>query len=226
MTEYPALPAMGLVQLLEAFDSAQELACSPWEFALPLESLRSAGLSETDLRRLIQRGRVEHGVERTGPASRHRTFSHPKSLRFDPTSCFILKPAGAAWARRVVPRPAIATGVRGKVAGFMRGPSVDLPTTPQWDKLHRVLWWGNVPLIRFRRPAPDLEAILTVFQRAGWGELMIEPLPAKNGGNRKRRLHDAIKRLNRAQHPHYVMFRGDGTGLGVRWEPWSDEDRE
>jgi hypothetical protein len=35
----------------------------------------------------------------------------------------------------------------------------------------------------------------------------------------KRRLHDTIARLNRNQRHPLLRFLGDGTALGLSWEP-------
>jgi hypothetical protein len=60
-----------LIQLLWAFDDAQELGDDAWQFALQLPALRAAGIPDVVLRRLVAQGLIEHAGRRRGrmPAS-------------------------------------------------------------------------------------------------------------------------------------------------------------
>ena len=71
---------------------------------------------------------------------------------------------------------------------------------------------------KFKRPAPELEVILSAFQRNGWPPSIKSPFPLRSGQNPKTRVHDAIKRLNVSLKHRFIVFHGDGTGLGVCWE--------
>ena len=50
----------------------------------------------------------------------------------------------------------------------------------------------------------------------GWALL---PQP---GQDSRRRLHEAIDRLNRNQINRLIRFRGNGNGRGILWEPIVD----
>ena len=54
-----------LAQLADADACARGEQCSPWEFAVEIESLVAAGLTTSDLRWLVKRGYVEHAEEIT-----------------------------------------------------------------------------------------------------------------------------------------------------------------
>jgi hypothetical protein len=70
----------------------------------------------------------------------------------------------------------------------------------------------------FRVPAGNQEAILAAFQEQRWPVRIDDPLPCRHGTDPKERLHAAIRRLNGRQLRRLLRFRGDGTGMGVRWE--------
>jgi hypothetical protein len=93
---------------------------------------------------------------------------------------------------------------------------------PVWEARSRRLWLGDRLLREFRHRAPNQITILQVFQEQDWTEAHIDdPLPIARGEHeedRKRRLHETIKNLNRGMPPGTIRFRGDGTGEGVVWE--------
>lgn len=89
---------------------------------------------------------------------------------------------------------------------------------PIWDPERRELRVGEMVVKRFRQPAQNQELILTVFEEDGWPERIDDPLPPDPVRDPKERLHDVIKKLNRAQDVALIRFHGDGTGTGVLWE--------
>lgn len=89
---------------------------------------------------------------------------------------------------------------------------------PNWDAKRRELRVNETVVKRFRQPAQNQELILAVFEEDGWPERIDDPLPPDPVRDAKERLHDVIKKLNRAQDVPLIRFRGDGTGTGVLWE--------
>jgi hypothetical protein len=145
--------AAGLALLLQAYEYARELACSPWDFAVEIQTLKDAGLTNSDLRWLLHEGHAEHAHERPRGQGKGRTFL-PGGLRLTDWSCFVLTAAGEAPARAAVvthKSPASA------------GP----PEVPYWDAALRELWVGDVLVKAFSRPAPNQEIILAAFEPAG-----------------------------------------------------------
>lgn len=88
---------------------------------------------------------------------------------------------------------------------------------PVWDSLHRTLLFAGNVVKQFGRPSPNAEALLEEFQRRNWARRIEDPLPSVPGRNRKRRLHETIQNLNRRLDCPILIFRGDGSGKGVRW---------
>jgi hypothetical protein len=89
---------------------------------------------------------------------------------------------------------------------------------PRWDALTRTLYFGDCIVKRFRRHSPNAELILQAFEEQGWPFRIDDPLPVWRGHSQKRRLHESIQNLNRRLGCRLLIFRGDGSGKGIRWE--------
>src|SRR5213078_1010477 len=102
-----------------------------WDFAVEIHSLRSAGLTNTDLRWLVCNGYVEQVIETTQPQEAQRAFRPARNLMLCKRSCFVLTPAGAALARGegLTPRK------RGtpEQAPPPAEPRAAPPQVPRWD---------------------------------------------------------------------------------------------
>jgi hypothetical protein len=90
---------------------------------------------------------------------------------------------------------------------------------PHWDGRSLQLWWRGQCIREYRNDAANQRLILDTFEARGWPNRLSDPLPRQSGINVKVRLRETIKGLNQGQRPWRLRFRGDGTGLGVRWEP-------
>ena len=88
---------------------------------------------------------------------------------------------------------------------------------PKWNGERHLLRVGDKIVKEFKVPSANQEAILTAFEEEGWPERIDDPLTPVGRIDPKRRLHDAIKGLNRNQKNSLIRFRGDGTGEGVQW---------
>ena len=188
-----------LEDLLSAHEHAQHVNIDQWQFAVELSELRSAGLSRTEIRRLIHEGLVEHAFETTDAKDGDREFRPPGSTRFTDASCFVLTDAGVEFA--------ISLGSRSTE-----------PLRPQWNLQDRELTFDGELVKRYRVPAQNQEAILTAFEEEAWTRCIDDPLPPIPNQCPKRRLHDTIKSLNKHHRKSLIRFRGDGTGEGVIWE--------
>jgi hypothetical protein len=199
-------PALRLLKAARAYAEAEGRCL--WDFAVEIDSLRSAGLSSSDLRLLTCRGLVEHAAETAGHGKEDRVFRGHGLLTFTRRTCFILTDAGAA----------VATGL--DLGG---PPRVPLPPArasllPRWHGGRRELWLGEALVKRFRVPADNQELILAAFEEEAWPPRLDDPLPPKGDLNPKRRLAEAIHRLNGCQRQPLLHFFGDGHGSGICWE--------
>jgi hypothetical protein len=70
---------------------------------------------------------------------------------------------------------------------------------------------------KFKRPAENQELILSVFEEEGWPETIDDPLSATSGVCSRRRLVEAVKRLNRHQEQPLIRFSADTTHARIYW---------
>lgn len=217
--------ADALELLGRSYRYAQELACRRWEFAVELAALREAGFSTSDLRFLISKRLIDHGLETTMPGDKRRHFRKGQRSRLCERSCFVLSDEGV---RLLAGR----TGPSGDTApgnGFPGGCAADRASNgssqlengkplPHWDSSRHELRVGGRLVKQFKQPSPNQETILMAFEEEQWLARIDDPLPPVAEQCPKRRLHDAIKCLNRNHKSRLVRFRGDGTGEGVVWE--------
>ncbi|MCA9216092.1 MAG: hypothetical protein KDB27_23655 [Planctomycetales bacterium] len=212
--------ASALRQLLDAYRYAEDAQCSFWDFAVEISTLRTLGLTNTDLRWFVRKQYVEHRREVTDVQDNGREFRSTGDLSFSPTSCFVLTQRGVAIASRyasdhqqkaVEPKKPAANG-----NGSNGNNSNHL--CPRWDHEKRHLTLGQRTVKQFKWRAANQEMILAAFEEEGWPARIDDPLPPHDEQDPKRRLSDAIKCLNRKQLYPAIRFRGDGTGEGVIWE--------
>jgi hypothetical protein len=205
--------AAALRALLEAHTYAASLSQDVWQFALGIVSLRQGGLSHNDIRWLLYRKYVLHGMETTQPGEERRTFRDAGVMRFERRSCFVLTEVGKTFAREEGCAPVVEQPTLAPVNVI--APSVIVPT---WDRDRQELRLGQELVKCFKTPAPNQELILAAFQEEGWPVHIYDPLPPQPEQDSRRRLHDTINSLNRNQKKPLVRFMGDGSGQGVRWD--------
>ena len=194
--------------LIEAIDTARQLGLDPWDFALDLAGLRALGVSDSELRWAIVMGYVEHRMEVTAGGAAHRSFVEVPNLQLTERSCFVLTAGGEDYA----------AAARNGSGARLFVPTVRLARIPEWEAGRRLLRIGDAIVKEFKVPAGNQELILAAFQELGWPAAIDDPLPPRDGLDRKRRLHDTINSLNRNQRRPLLKFRGKGDGQGVCWE--------
>jgi hypothetical protein len=183
-----------------------ELRLDPWEFAVSLTELLAAGLTGTDVRRLVAGGLAEHAHERLRLGSDRRSFHPMTNLALTARTCFVLTPAGERLLKQWDGRVALN--------GNDHSPALLLP---RWDAERRQLWYGDQLVKWYRQPADSQQTILAAFEEEGWPPRIDDPLPKVHGIMPRDRLHDTLKRLNRDQLATLLLFRRDGSGEGVEW---------
>ncbi|MBW3543604.1 MAG: hypothetical protein KY476_25415 [Planctomycetes bacterium] len=235
------LPA--LEELWRSAAYAQQLQCDHWDFAVEIATLRSFGLTNSDLRWLVLAGFVEHARDVTPVGEDGRQFRATGNLRFTNRSSFVLTARGRQAAAEagitadvweafdsLRPRTAEATPYAENGKGHRNGrteivlpssptaTSLEPPVKPQWDPDRHELRVGRELVKVYKLPSPNQETILTAFEEEGWPPRVDDPLPPVLEMDSQRRLHDTIRSLNRKQKSRLLKFMGDGTGQGVRWE--------
>jgi hypothetical protein len=206
---------VALRQLLGALDHADNLSRPAWEFAVGRDCLRELGLTDNDLRWLICKGYVEHGIEQTGFKSRKRVFRRIPNLALHDRSCFVLTQAGLSFARRAA--RLARRDPDGKAVSDSYGHDEDKARElPDWDKRSHTLYWRGKVVKHYKGHAVNQEAVLNAFKKHKWASCVAVALPADAGVSAKERLHNTIKNLNRSVRPS-LCFRQEGSGTRVRW---------
>jgi hypothetical protein len=207
-----------LCMLMQASEYAAELGQDAWNFAVELEVLRTANVSNSDLRWLASMSYIEHAVETTRLADGGRNFRRTRPMIFPDGTCFVLTAAGSAAAGEICNPTSMAANDILEVPRRRTAMPDESPDRPQWDHQRRQVRCGGQVVKEFKLPAPNQETILTAFEEEGWPPRIDDPLPPVADLDPRRRLHDTIKALNRKQKHDVVRFMGDGNGEGVRWE--------
>ena len=208
-----------LEELARAATYALEADCSPWDFAVEIETLTNAGLTTSDLRWLVIKGYLEHAYEITGDGDAQRRFQPCRHLAFGKRTCFVLTDLGS---RLTAPQ---ALGVARICAGGLPGKDAAPPSPvesaeelPSWDNQRRILRVGERIVKQYRVPSLCQQAILDAFEEEGWPPAIDDPLPPQFDQDPKRRLRDTVKSLNTSQTNALLRFRSDGSGCRVLWE--------
>lgn len=212
LKQYRFLQSLEL--LLQAHDYARELGCTSWDFAVELSGLQALGISANDLRWLLAKGLAEHAVEVAVAPGQHRTFGLRRDWVLEARSCFILTPAGVAFAQQQLESEGVLCLSLAQVAA-VKGSNPQ----PNWDQMRRTLCYQENVVKQYKVPAPNQELILAAFEEEDWPYRIDDPLPQVQLIEPKRRLHDTINALNRHHRTPSLRFMGDGQGEGICWEP-------
>ncbi|GAA5508618.1 hypothetical protein [Novipirellula caenicola] len=224
--------------LLQAYRYALNVQDELWDFALEIDLICSSGLTINDLRWLVAKDFLAHGIETSVRGDPHRRFQLSEGYNFAPTTCVMLTERGAAFVERFLNEcssstkadrdhwfaasfeEAFAVHENRSESGRDRLPSKSVlcNVKPCWDAAARELRLASTVVKRFRVPARNQETILCVFEEEGWPECIDDPLPIHRSIAPQTRLHDAINRLNRHQANPLLSFHGNGKGTGIAWK--------
>lgn len=218
-----ALLTTALEMLWQAYRYAARAGADVWEFAVEIDEFRRAQVSNSELRWLLSQGYVAHAQETASKDGRRRFRRTPSAAMTD-TSCFIIAAAGVALLESLdVAAPSkkskaqrSSTRSRDAKRSVMRRSAVE--ANPAWDAQRRELSIGGRLVKRLRQQSSNQQAILDAFAAAGWPRRIADPLPLVPAQCPKRRLHDAVKCLNRHHRHEAIRFSGNGSGAGVLWE--------
>ncbi len=207
-------PAVGaaIAELAVAHDYARDAGCDPWQFAVEISRLADLGLTNSDLRWLVEKGYATHAREITEPGDPTRKFVAGSNTAFARDARFLLTDAGLYLAGGNRAMPMLL-----RIADHASPMETASAGMPHWDSNDGTLHFCGHVVKRIRRPSPNQATVLTAFEEEGWPDQIDDPLPPTVRIDSKRRLHDTIKWLNRHHEIRVLCFTGDGTGEGVRW---------
>jgi len=207
-----------LMLLAKAHEFARDLQTDVWQFAVDLESLEAKGLSHNDLRWLVAKGYLECAVETHARKEGVRAFRPWDKLHFCDQACFVLTADGLTLERGEAGHYSVTVSQPAIVPAGEAGKLLLSGEIPEWRLDQRELWLGLYLVKRFPVPAENQELLLRAFQEQHWIKCMDDPLPPTDGIDAKRRLNQAIRRLNEKQTNPLIRFHGNGNGTGVRWD--------
>ena len=191
-----------LVQLREAHDLGVAAGRPKLEFVLPLTGLLPGGSSLPAMIWLVYGKYAQHYIE--SMRSGRRVLRPAKNHVICAASCFLLTKSGLKLAQGVEPNDS-------------RRERPARPAVPHWDRTNRELWVGDRLVLRLTRRAKNQILILEAFEEEGWPAHIFDPLPGDPTKKRKR-LRNAIERLNASQLANLLRFHANGSGDGIRWE--------
>jgi hypothetical protein len=200
----------GLLLLWKAFNKAQQQQPPLEVLAIPLLVLVQAGLPEEELARLVVAGVIawrDGQVPRLGGRRGRRQTA----------AGYVLTSGGATAV--IIALRTNRTAADLAESGFGELQVLVVPTErPVWDGAMRQLWWRSRLVKQFRHDASNQRLIFMAFEEQGWPARIDDPLPHIARLNRKDRLREAVKSLNRGQKPLVLRFHTDGASEGIRWE--------
>lgn len=199
-------PALGLLR--ESWELASQLKQDLWQFAVEIDALRSAGLSNNGLRWLLARGFAQSADECTRRMDRSRRFRRLKSFVLTSRTCFVFTDEGYQWTRRIQVRERIPPS----------GEETETDHRPVWIAELRELRIDGRAIKRFTQSAQAQEAVLAAFQSAGWPPAIVNPLSNGPRQDPKRHLRYTVQNLNRAQRPLCIRFFINGDARTIHWE--------
>jgi hypothetical protein len=212
IADLPSEVAAALAELAIARDYARDAGCDPWEFAVELSRLTELGLTRSDLRWLVEKGYAAHAREVTREGDPARRFVSVGNTEFSPATRFLLTDAGMHLAGSSSAAPIFL-----RIADRFKAARSESATAPRWDVNDSILYFGDQVIKRYPRPSPNQQLILSAFEEEGWPRRVDDPLPPNRGTERKQRLRDTIRWLNRGHEVTLLAFSADGTGKGVCW---------
>jgi len=177
--------------------------------AVPI--LLASGLPKPDLRLLLENGYLE-----ISPKNRFQQKTDMKPEEMDGQWI------ESAHVRLTLPGAALAGQIlyplsddRSHKRGF---PDLSLPASPEWNEELQVLSWGGKVIERFRRPAPNLVALIHALGKSNWAVWTPNPFRATADRSGQSLLHDSIKNWKRSPIARFIRLHGDGSGTGFLWE--------
>jgi hypothetical protein len=93
---------------------------------------------------------------------------------------------------------------------------------PRWDKERRELLLDGAVCKKFRQPAPNQTRILVTFEECGWPSRIDDPIPQDSNVDRRDRLADTVRGLNKGCKG--IRFELDGTTEGIIWNADKNAD--
>ncbi|HET6880343.1 MAG TPA: hypothetical protein VFI31_09320 [Pirellulales bacterium] len=195
----------GVLRLAEAAAEAEASEVDHWQYAVPVDVLRrQAGLTDADLRWLVNEGFAEHRVETTRPSAKKRSFRSSGLFSAAARVGCVLSPAGARLATKICD----VISARGS-AGFLK---------PEWDPATGDWTWDRALVKRLPVNADAQRKILDQCHKVEWAEEIESPFADMPPKRRSRHLSRVLNHLNNGQRDARIHFSAVKKGRCFRWQ--------
>lgn len=210
----------GIKLLLQSYHYATMLERDLWDFPVDIQDLLSAGWTRNDVRYLTYCELVTF-KSRSQLHCSDECCVNGRLLAVDELA-FVLTEKGVAIAQQFSVGMAENNSVSGPEHLLASVDSSMAPASmaPKWDIDRQELRCEGRLVKQFKLPSPNQETVLMAFEEEHWPPRIDDPLPPNPDMDPKRRLNDTIKSLNKNQKYRAIRFMGDGSGRGIRWEPF------
>ena len=205
--------------LLEAYNCATHIGCTPDRYAIEAKAFWSIGTPQAVLRWLCDVGHVRHLAETTPSGAKRRELEGSPDDSFSEKSWFVLTDEGSPFAQGVL---SVSQAINDPASKSQKDNSdlVDGESsnghTPHWDDQSGKLWFNGVVIKQLNSRATHQRLILQALQEMGWPPSIDDPLP--RGPERDRTLHlrSAIRGLSANQNPCSLLFSSSGSK--IQWD--------
>lgn len=197
--------------LKHAFDDAEDVGKESQQFAVSRSDLANHGVSESDLRWLLEHRYAEQLEEITRRGHEGRQFSVVTGLRLSPNGCFVLTYGGKTFIDR--------HNVDGPAAAKQLTPTAKTPRERiRWDRDRHELWVDGQLAKRFLHRARAQWPVLDAFDDNGWrGPIAIDP-PGDADRDASQRLRELVAELNTNLDTSLIRFRKDPAGDQITFD--------
>ena len=98
-------------------------------------------------------------------------------------------------------------------------PPTPIAQLPRWVAKDHELWFGDVLVKRYHRPAPIASLILAAFEEQNWPPLIDDPLSPILGRHEPARLRNQVQSLKRRLTNPLIRFYLHSAGTQIGWKP-------
>lgn len=197
----------GLLRLAQSNVEAKVMQTDKWQYAVPIVVLRDhSGLTNADLRWLVQETFAEHRLETTTAGARRRTFRNAGILRPSARVCLVASDAGMRLARQLCEI----------VGDFGAAP---LAVKPHWDRRSGLLTLNGALVKRLPARADAQRKVLDRCDESHWVEDIQSPFTDIAPLERSHYLCRVLDHLNNGQKDARIHFSARDKGTRLTWAP-------
>jgi hypothetical protein len=193
----------GLLRLAECNAEAETANADPWQYAVSIDVLRNEeGLTNMDLRWLVNEGLADCCVETTRSHAKRRTFRQTGAIKFTLSACFVPSVTGMCLAQRAF-------------CVFDAASVGD--SKPNWDPLTGDWTLDSVLVKHLSERATKQRRFLDACEAGEWCNPMPNPFADLPPIKRSHHLRQLLDHLHHGQQEAQIRFSSFEKGRYFRW---------